>query len=109
MGRLRNMWPRRGGHPIINDLVNNAVKYWMQSKQEILCSSRLGTSDESEDYFRGTNIADPHNVFWRKMRRLRLHRAQAPDLSGESQAKGGSCASSVTPGREGSSALDHRK
>ena len=59
---------REKGHPIINSLVSTALDYWMQDKQEVLCSSSssvfiqfqwLNTSEQSDDFFRGTYIADP--------------------------------------------------
>ncbi len=62
---------RERGHPIIHDLINNAVDFYVQDKQEIICSSRLNTTEPLDDYFRGTYISDPHNIFRRKFRKLR--------------------------------------
>ena len=62
---------REKGHPILNNLINTAVDFWMQDKQEVLCSSRLNTVEQSDDYFRGTYFFDPHIVFRRKLERLR--------------------------------------
>ncbi len=62
---------RERGHPIIHDLINNAVDFYVQDKQEVICSSRLNTMEPLDDYFRGTYISDPHNIFRRKFERLR--------------------------------------
>ncbi len=62
---------RKKSHPNLNNLVIVAVDFWMQDKQEVLCSSRLNTSEQSDDYFRVTSISDPHNDFRRKLERLR--------------------------------------
>ncbi len=38
---------REKGHPILNNLVNVAVDFWMQDKQEVICSSRLNLVNEN--------------------------------------------------------------
>ena len=42
------------GAPLMNDLLNLAVDYYLQDKQEVLTSVRVTTTQPQEDYFRGT-------------------------------------------------------
>ncbi len=54
------------GAPIVNDVVNFAVDFYMQDREEILTSTRLTTTQKEADYFRGSYIMDPHNICRRK-------------------------------------------
>ncbi len=53
------------GAPIVNDLINCAVDFYLQDREEILTSTRLTTQREAE-YFRGSYIMDPQNICRRK-------------------------------------------
>ena len=51
---------------IMNELINLAVEYYMQDREEILTSARFTTLQVEEDYFRGSYIRDFHNICRRK-------------------------------------------
>ncbi len=50
----------------MNDIINFAVDFHMQDREEILTSTRLRTTQMEADYFRGSYIRDPHNICRRK-------------------------------------------
>ena len=54
----------------MNDLLNLAVDYYLQDKQEVLTSVRLTTTQHQDDYFRATCVSDYHNIFRRKYQKL---------------------------------------
>ena len=50
----------------MNELINLAVDYYMQDREEILTGTRLTTLQPEVDYFRGSYIRDFHNICRRK-------------------------------------------
>ncbi len=54
----------------MNDLLNLAVDYYLQDKQEVSTSVRLTTTQHQDHYFRATCISDYHNIFRRKYQKL---------------------------------------
>ena len=50
----------------VNEMINLAVDYYMQDREEILTSTRLTTLQAEVDYFRGSYIRDFHNICRRK-------------------------------------------
>ncbi len=63
--------------PLMNDLINLAVDFHVQDKQEILTSNRLITTQAEDNYFRNTNIWGYHNICRRNFQKL-----MKKDLSG---------------------------
>ncbi len=57
---------KQKGAPIVNDLINFALDFYMQDREKILTSTRLTTTQTETDYFRGSYIMDPHSIFRRK-------------------------------------------
>ena len=55
---------------MVNDLINLAVDFYMQDKQENLTSNRLTSTQPEDNYFRNTNIWDYHNICRRKFQKL---------------------------------------
>ena len=58
------------GAPLMNNLVNLAVDFCMQYKQETLTSSRLTSLRAEDNYYRNTNIWDFNNICRRKFQKL---------------------------------------
>ncbi len=69
--------PERGV-PMMNDLINLAVNFYVQDKQEILTSNRLTSTQPEDNYFRNTNIWDYHNNCRRKFQKLMKKNVEDP-------------------------------
>ncbi len=54
------------GAPVMNDLINFAVDFYLQDREEILTSTRLTITQREAGYFRGSYIMDPYNICRRK-------------------------------------------